>query len=154
MANQHDDGKRDRLKSHGVLHPNPTRVTDPRFRDSTFFDPCDLVQVKYEMLRKVRAEGAAVSDAANAFGLSRPTYYQAQEAFEDGGLPALLPAKKGPRGGHKLTEQVVEFIEGLLADEPLLSAADLAERVRLKFDLVVHPRSVTRALENRRKKAR
>jgi hypothetical protein len=29
-------------------------VTDPLFRDSAFFDPDDLVQVKYEMLRSVQ----------------------------------------------------------------------------------------------------
>src|SRR5678816_538818 len=39
------------LSAQGATHPHPQAVTDPLFRDSAFFDPNDLVQVKYEMLR-------------------------------------------------------------------------------------------------------
>src|SRR2546428_13246990 len=49
--------KRDALKAQGALHPRPQDVTDPLFRESTFFDAHDIVQVKYEMLRRVRGEG-------------------------------------------------------------------------------------------------
>ncbi len=60
-------------------------------------DPRDVVQVKYEMVRKVKLEGAPVARSAAAFGFSRPTYYGAEAALESGGLPALVPAKPGPR---------------------------------------------------------
>ena len=33
------------LNAQGAAHPHPEAVTDPLFRDSTFFDPNDLVQV-------------------------------------------------------------------------------------------------------------
>src|SRR5215469_8633345 len=45
------------LTEQGTAHPRPEAVTDPLFYDSAFFDPNDLVQVKYEMLRSVQVEG-------------------------------------------------------------------------------------------------
>lgn len=82
-------------------------MADPLFRDSAFFDPSDLVQVKYEMLRSVERDGRAVVEAAEAFGLSRPVYYVARELFNREGLPGLLPRKRGPKRPHKLTEETV-----------------------------------------------
>ena len=40
-------------KKHGVLHKRLEQVTDELFRQGDFFDPRDLVQVKYEMLRRI-----------------------------------------------------------------------------------------------------
>jgi hypothetical protein len=45
--------KRQTLRRHGTLNPQPESVTHPLFQDSEFFDPDDLLQVKYEMLRQV-----------------------------------------------------------------------------------------------------
>src|SRR5262245_41407657 len=75
------------LKTQGALHPRPQDVTDPLFRESTFFDAHDIVQVKYEMLRRVRLDARRVSDAAADFGFSRPSFYAARAAFQRGGLP-------------------------------------------------------------------
>jgi hypothetical protein len=44
------------------LNPSPERVTDELFQE--FFDPRDLVQVKYEMLRRVQTEGQPVGRSA------------------------------------------------------------------------------------------
>src|SRR6266568_3538325 len=88
--------KLDALRQTGTLHPHPKRVTDSLFQSQPFFDVRDLMQVKYEMLRKVEADGAPVSTAATTFGLSRPSFYQAQAAFEQGGLAGLAPQKRGP----------------------------------------------------------
>jgi hypothetical protein len=49
------DLKERALEEAGVLNPDPESVTDGRFRSQEFFDPRDLVQVKYEMVRRVRA---------------------------------------------------------------------------------------------------
>jgi len=51
------------------------------------------VQVKYEMMRKVKARGAPVTQAAAAFGYSRPAYYAAAAALESSGLEAVLGRK-------------------------------------------------------------
>jgi transposase len=144
--------KRAALQRCGCLHHHPERVRDDRFVHHEFFDPEDLVQVKYEMLRRVRLDGETVRRAAADFGLSRPSFYAAQERFNEDGLEGLVPDKPGPRQGHKLTEDIVDFLERLAAEEPALGSPDLAGRLRERFDVEVHPRSVERALGRRRKK--
>jgi len=140
------------LRGHGCLNPHPEDVTDPVFASTDFLDARDLVQVKYEMLRRVRVEGHPISDSASAFGLSRPTFYQAQAAFEQGGLGALLPKKPGPRRRHKLSTEVVELLEQLIAADPTLRPAELAEHIFERFGRQVHPRSIERALAAQKKK--
>ena len=144
----------DALRRQGCLHPHPEKVIDEAFAASEFFDPRDLVQVKYEMLRRVRVDGQAISQAASAFGLSRPSYYQAQAAYEAGGLPALLPQKPGPRRAHKLSDEVVATLQEALAQQPELNAQDLVELVEERFGVSVHPRSVERALARQEEKRR
>lgn len=146
------DPKVETLTRQGCLNPRPDTVADPLFVASDFFDPRDLVQVKYEMVRRVRTDGHSVSAATAAFGFSRPSYYLAQDALGSGGLAALLPKKPGPRGPRKLTAEVVAFLRRQLLDDPALSAADLAERARERFGCKVHPRSVERALSRPEKK--
>jgi len=147
-----DDVKLQSLKAQGCLNRRPEAVTDLLFREDEFFDPRDLVQVKYEMLRRVRHEGLPVSRASGAFGLSRPAYYQAQFAFLREGLPGLTPKKRGPRGGHKLTEEVLQFVIQERKKDSSMGASELAELVAGRFGMKVHPRSVERALERRKKK--
>jgi transposase len=125
-------------------------VADSLFVDSDFFDARDLVQVKYEMVRRVRAEGRPISHSAAEFGMSRPTFYQAQAALEVGGMAALVPKKPGPRRAHKLDTEVMDFLERLRSEDPSLRSADLAARVLDRFGRKVHPRSVERALARHR----
>lgn len=148
------DAKARALAEHGVLNPAPDRVTDERFGTGDFFDPRDLVQVKYEMLRRVRTDGATVTEAAQTFGLSRPTYYQAQRAMATAGLPALVPKRPGPKGAHKLTEAVMAFVDGVRQKDAAVTAAALSQRVRARFGVIVHPRSIERARARGEKKRR
>ena len=146
------DAKADALRQRGSLNPRPQAVRDPLFAAGEFFDPRDLVQVKYEMLRRVRVDGQSVSQSAQTFGLSRPAFYHAQAALHDGGLPALIAKKPGPRRAHKLGATVVEFLRQALSEEPALRAPELADRVRSRFGYAVHPRSIERALQRQEKK--
>lgn len=136
------------------LHLHPERVKDELFRSQEFFDAYDLMQVKYEMLRRVRVDGHAVQDAAHAFGFSRPTFYEAQVAYERAGLVGLLPVKPGPRRAHKLSESVVAFVTKELMAAPSLSPPDLVRLVKQRFGFAVHPRSIQRALARRKKNAK
>ncbi len=154
MARHRPDPKAERLRQRGCLHPHPEQVTDELFAASEFFDPRDLLQVKYEMLRRVLVDGHSVSQSAAGFGLSRPSYYQAQKAYESGGLPALLPKKPGPRRAHKLSEEVLKVLRAALATEPALSSQALAQLVEERFGLSVHRRSIERALAPQEKKRR
>ena len=151
---QSTDAKQQALRELGVLHPRPEDVTDELFRTHEFFDPHDLVQVKYEMLRRVQQEGQAVAHVAKVFGFSRPSFYQALEVFQQQGLAGLIPRRRGPTKGHKLTDEVLEYIEQQQALEEALRAPELGQRVLQKFGLSVHPRSIERALQQRRKKGR
>jgi transposase len=142
------------LRARGALNPRPRAVTDPLFVPHGFFDPRDLVQVKYEMLRRVHADGQSVRAAAAAFGFSRPSFYQAQASLARDGLPGLVPKKRGPHGGHKVTADVVAFLRERRAGDASLRAAGLVRLVRERFALRVHPRSIERALARQEKKRR
>ncbi len=147
------DRKIGALRGAHALNPRPETVADPVFTgDNPFFDRADLVQVKYEMVRRVRAEGQRVSRSAAAFGFSRPSYYATAARFEAGGLPGLLPQRPGPKRAHKLSDEVVDFLEGAIAEDRSLRSPDLAARVAERFNVGVHPRSIERALARRRQK--
>jgi transposase len=147
-----DNDKETSLRRHHALNSRPEGVNDTAFRSGgPFFDARDLVQVKYEMLRRAREEGSTVSDAAAAFGFSRPSFYEAKAAFEAAGMPGLLPKRPGPRRAHKLSGAVVERLAEALEVEPSLSSADLAGLAETEFGVHVHPRSVERALARRPK---
>lgn len=134
------------LLEEGTLNPVPEKVHDPKFRDSEFFDPHDVVQVKYEMLRRVSVENASVSNATGEYGVSRPTYYQTKTSFQEAGIAGLVPRKRGPHGPHKLQGEVLAFIqERVVAGEPI-RARQLAKLIQKKFDLDIHPRTIERAV--------
>lgn len=146
MALRPRDGKAQELAASRTLNPRPEAVVDEAFRGSEFFDARDLVQVKYEMVRRVEADGVSVSASADAFGFSRQSYYSAARALAEEGLAGLVPAKPGPRGAHKLTGEVLEHLQGLRAADPGLGAAELAAAVAERFGITVHRRSIERAL--------
>jgi transposase len=150
VKNKREHPKVEALREQGTLNPVPEDVRDPKFHDNQFFDPHDIVQVKYEMLRRVSVDNASVSAAAEEYGVSRPTYYQTKASFEKGGLTGLAPQKRGPRGPHKLRGQALAFVQQqLVAGEPL-RARELAKLVRQKYDLDVHPRTIERAVAGKK----
>jgi transposase len=149
MARRRRDRKAEELAKARTLNPHPEAVVDAVFASSEFFDAQDLVQVKYEMVRRVEVDGVAVNAAARSFGFSRQSYYTAAAALAAGGLPALVPARPGPRRAHKLSEQVLDHLEALRAAEPKLRSVELAQVVADRFEIRVHPRSVERALTRR-----
>jgi transposase len=151
---QPKDDKTESLRKYGALNPHPQRVTETIFSDSAveFFDPRDLVQVKYEMLRAVDKEGRSVKQASEAFGLSRPAFYQAQSQFNPEGVTGLLKKRPGPKSAHKLTADVLAFIEEKIEEDKPLRARKIAPLIKEKFGKDVHPRSIERAVMRRKKK--
>ena len=150
-ADRRKEEKRRALRQQATLNPRPEGVTHPLFQDSEFFDPHDLLQVKYEMLRLVSVEQRPVSEAAKAYGFSRPSFYQTQAAFEQRGLAGLIPQKPGPRSGHKLTPTVMAFLTEARVVEPSLRPVRLANLVQQKFGVQVHPRSIERQFLRQKK---
>lgn len=140
------------LEANGTHNPYAQRVNDALFQKQAFFDPEDALQVKYEMLRRVRIDGWPVAQAAAAFGFSRLSFYKVQQAFLQQGLAGLLPHKRGPKVAHKLTAPVMATIARWLSDEPQLSSRTLAQRLGEQLALSVHPRSIERALQRQSQK--
>ena len=98
------------------------------------------------------SRGAPVTEAAAAFGYSRPAYYQAAAALGSSGLEGLVPARPGPRGGHKLTEQILAWAEDQLAAAPERRPAQLTGQIEESFGVRVHPRTIEKALARRRER--
>jgi transposase len=151
---QPKDDKTESLKKYGALNPHPQKVVEKMFSDSAleFFDPRDLVQVKYEMLRAVDKKGRSVKQASEAFGFSRPAFYQAQSQFKKGGVTSLVKKRPGPKSAHKLTEDVLAFIEEKIEEGKPLGARKFVPLIREKFGKVFHPRTIERAVGQRKKK--
>jgi hypothetical protein len=128
------DPKSEVLQKQRCLNPRAEQVTSELFQQSEFFDPRDLLQVKYEMLRQARVERQPID-------------------FKQNGLLGLIRNKPGPRRAHKLGEPVVEFIEAQKAQEEAVTLDKLVQLIKDKFGLVVHKRSIQRAVTRKKKKS-
>jgi transposase len=151
---EQDHSKRtkvDALVADGTLNASANKVRDPKFREGEFFDPRDLVQVKYEMLRRVLVENTSVTHASKEYGMSRPTYYQAKAHFSEEGIAGLAPKKRGPRGPHKLDNEVLIFLKRQLVLGQPIRARELARRVQEELGIHLHPRTIERALAGKKK---
>lgn len=144
--------KIDRLREMGMLNPQPGRVRAPWFEAVGFFDTSDLLQVKYEMLRHARQDGVTKAETAELFGVSRPTFYQAEAAFALAGLAGLLPRQRGPKSAHKLTPEGMSLIHEHHREGEPIQARALAQLVQSRLGITVHPRSIERALERKKKR--
>ena len=148
------DPKVTALRAAGALHPNSDAVRDEAFLRHPFFDARDRVQVKYEMLRRHEVDQRPVTEVAASFSVSRQAFYEAQTAFTAGGLPGLVPKRPGPKRAHKCTDAILDFAARWQAEASDRSAEHLAAVVRQQFQVTIHPRSLQRALERRKKKRR
>jgi transposase len=145
------DPKSQALARDGALNPHPEAVHDPLFIANPFFDPRDLVQVRYEMVRRHEAEGMSISDVASSFGVSRPTFYKAQGTLAASGLAGLVPHPRGPKGGHKISTEVVAFVSNLKAEQPELTTSQSVAAIEAQFGIKVHRRSLERAMARKKK---
>ena len=141
--------KEDTLKKTGCFNNNYENVSASIFKSALFFDKKDIVQVKYEMIRAVTKEEGSITEIADIYGFSRKSYYQINEAFETGGLYALIPKKTGPKKPHKLTPEVLEFIDSYLASHKNAKAPEISARLETEKGVKIHPRTVYRYIEKK-----
>lgn len=142
------------LRDSGTLNAHPDKVQSPLFAQADFFDANDLLQIKYEMLRAIEVDRLPISQAAEVFGLSRPTIYEARGNFVERGMEGLLPQKRGPKKPHKLTPDVLQHLMETRGQEPQLRAAELVRRLKRRFHIKVHPRTIEKALAEKAKRGR
>jgi transposase len=146
--------KRQALQATGTFNPRADQVHHPLFQQSSFFDPEDLLQLKYETLRALQTDHCPVAQAARDFGLSRPTIYEAQAQFELQGLEGLLPRKRGPKSAHKLTDPILQYLREQTAAQPDVGAEELARQVHERYAVQMHPRTIQKALKAKAKGGR
>lgn len=152
MRSKHDrkPSKADVLREEGTLNPAADKVRDPKFQEIEFFDPRDVVQAKYEMLRRVSVENASVTNVAQEYGVSRPTYYQAKASLAEAGIAGLVPKKPGPRGPHKLQGAILAFLQKQLVPGEPIRARTLAALIGQEFGIAVHPRTIERIVRGKK----
>ena len=145
--------KHKRLQQAGTLNTTPEKILDPMFSVAgDFFDAHDLLQVRYEMIRLVRIEHATLAEAAKRFGVSRPTCFRMSKAFDRNGLQGLIPAPRGPRGPHKITPQMLDFVVEYKSRHGRVGARRLVPLIEQRFGITVHPRGLEKALARGKKK--
>src|SRR5260370_9177334 len=146
------DTKREALAKDGALNPHPEAIRDALFTGNPFFDAKDLVQVRYEMVRRHRVDGVAISEASTNFGVSRPTFYKALSALQKAGLPGLLPTQRGPKYGHKISAEGVAVVADLKAASSELTTSQCLKEIETRFGIRVHRRHLQRALARKKKR--
>lgn len=135
------------LKKEGVLNPKPERVLHPLFQSQAFFDPRDLPQVRYEMLRSARAEQLTVTEACKLFGFSREYFYRLERVFMSSGFTGLLGSTRGRRPLVALNQEIVNFIIHRKISEPSLTGEDLRKELKNIYQVDCSRRTVERVIE-------
>jgi transposase len=144
-----DQSKIDVLQRNGTFNKRAVAVQDPLFAENDFFDPQDLLQVKYEMLRRASKDGLSITEVCSRFGFSRLSFYRLQTAFRQSGIAGLLSRKRGPRQAHKLSDEVMDFVEN--AKDKKVGTEAVKKLIGDRFGIRVHRRSIERALGRRKK---
>ena len=131
------------LKKAGLFNSDQERVKDPLFLEHTnFFDPCDNLQIRYEMLRSHLMESDSVVGICRRFGISRQSFYTLEEKFKKEGTAGLLPKKPGPRGPSKITAEVLEFVLQCLQADQKISIIEIKSQIKQKFGVSLHRRTI------------
>lgn len=136
--------KRDILIGNGTFNKNHAKVTESRFINDEFYDPQDLAQVKYEMLRTARESERSVGDITDSFGFSRAGFYKIKKSFEKEGVSAFASNKTGPHNAWKLTKEIQQFIDDYLSDHPDASSEVIVTVLETERGVKISKRSVER----------
>lgn len=139
--------KLDFLEHEGLRNPRPERVVNPLFKTLDFFDPYDLPQVRYEMLRSARAEVTSVAEACKLFGFSREYFYRLERDFIDRGYVSLLGSPLGRRPLIAVNQEIVNFIVHRKLENQNLSGEDLHKEILELFKVDCSRRTVERLVE-------
>ena len=146
------DNKLKILEENGSLNKNADKVKDPLFQNNSFFDAKDIVQVKYEMLRAVEKDRQSIIQTSETFGFSRVSYYKILNSFKKYGIEGMLPRKRGPKKAHKLTPEVMDFINEKTTQNPNMSKKDLVNILETDKGIKIHKRTIEKNLSSGKKK--
>ena len=146
------DSKLKILEENGSFNKSADKVKDPIFQNNPFFDSRDIVQVKYEMLRTVENEDQPVIQVAKTYGFSRVSYYKTLNDFRNNGMEGILPRKRGPQKAHKLTPEIMDFINEKTTQNPGISNKELLNILETYKGIKIHKRTLEKTLTGGKKK--
>lgn len=132
------------LIENGSFNKNAASVNNPLFKSNSYFDPQDIVQVKYEMLRAVKNNELTVSAASKQFGFSRTAYYKIEKRFNEAGIGGLCLQKTGPKFPAKVTSDIIEFAEELKEKCPGITNDKIIKEIKDQKGITIHKRSLQR----------
>ena len=135
------------LEKEGLLNQKPDRISHSLFKTNDFFDPLDLLQVRYEMIRYVKVDGYSVAKACRIFGFSREYYYKLGRMFSERGFVGLLGAPSGRRPLIALNQELVNFIIHKKLEEPNLSGDNICKQIKKSYYVECSTRTVERIIE-------
>src|SRR6516165_10607932 len=140
--------KRKALLASGTLNLHREAVRSELFH-MDFFDPYDFAQVKYEMLRAHTVDEDPVAEVCRQFGLSRESFYQIQQAFQELGFSSFLPRKRGRKGPVKLKGEVLRFALAQKKENPAIDPGHLAALIQERYGIAIHRTTVLRGLKKK-----
>ena len=141
------ESKRAFLEKERLINPKPERVSCPLFETLDFFDPFDLPQVRYEMIRSARVEKTPVAQACKLFGFSREYFYKLERAFMARGYIAMLGSTMGRRPIIALNQEIINFIAHRKIEAPELSGEKLRQEIQGLYKVDCSRRTVERIVE-------
>jgi transposase-like protein len=80
---------------------------------SYVWDAQDEAMRRMVAVRLWQLKAAAVAEIATAFGIQEDTLWRWNRALKDQGITALISQKRGPKGGSKLTNELIARIHQL-----------------------------------------
>jgi len=138
------------LISNGTYNKRYTTVKKAKFSVGEFYDPMDIVQVKYEMLREVQESDMSIGNIVSEFGFSRTAYYNIKESYDKNGMSSLIPEKTGPRHPHKLTSQLQNFIDEYTVAHPKASASEITAAIHGERGVSISKRTIERYISKKK----
>ena len=137
-------GKKELLIKNGTFNKNHNKVTSEGFSKGGFYDPMDIVQVRYEMIKDADNSGKTIGQVSSEYGYSRASYYHIKDSFDKGGMTALIPEKTGPKESRKLTSDLQEYIKEYIRRDPSVSSSKIAAEIKNVKGVTISKRTVER----------
>lgn len=136
--------KKETLLGNGSFNKNYSKVKKAKFLEDSFYDPMDIIQIKYELIQDAKDARGGIEKITSDYGYTRASYYLIKAAFEKGGLAALAPGKTGPKTPYKLTLERQEHIERYISENPSANSAEVVADLLGSKGIKISKRTVER----------
>ena len=140
------------LKANHTFNFRNDKVIASRFIESDLYASRDLLQVRYELVRSIEEGDIALDEVPDKYGVSSVTAKRYVRSFKEGGMIALVPEQKGPKGPSSLDDEALRFIDSYIAEHPKASGRKVHEALESERHLGISKRTVERYLSSKKAK--